>query len=217
LTKIDIKTNRFQPRSWYYRLSQVFVGAFFRLYFRHQTHGLENVPRDKGAVIATNHASVLDPPMIGVDLPRPIFSMAKQSLHKIPLFGSLIRAFHSFPVKRGVYNREAMEKAIELLKAGNLVVMFPEGTRTSDGDIKRFRPGIGKIVKDSGCGVLPGYLKGTFEAWPAGNYLPRPRKTDLYLGKMRYYDSFSAKNNRKTYQKIAGDVCGAVKTLKKSS
>ncbi|MFP4687207.1 MAG: lysophospholipid acyltransferase family protein [bacterium] len=212
MTKIKMKENRFQPRLWYYRFSQVVVGAFFRVYFRHQTYGLDNVPLDEGAVIATNHASVLDPPMIGVDLPRPIFSMAKQSLHKIPLFGSLIRAFHSFPVKRGVYNRNAMEQAIKLLKAGNLVVMFPEGTRSRDGEMKAFRPGIGKIVKEAGCGVLPGYLEGTFEAWPPGKYLPRPRKTALTFGKMRYYDDYPDQG-RKTYRMIANDVCQAVKGL----
>ncbi len=202
-------------RSWYYRFSQLVVGVIFRIYFRHRTTGTDNLPEKEGAVIATNHVSVLDPPMIGVDLPRPIHSMAKQSLHDIPLFGSLIRAFHSFPVRRGGFNRRAMRKAVDLLRGGNLLVMFPEGTRSRDGQLQRFRPGVGKIVLEAECGVLPGYLKGTFKAWPPGCWLPRPRKTSFHLGELKKYDQYSEKKTRDSYEKIATDIKNSVENIKK--
>ncbi len=200
--------------SWYYRLSQVIVGLFFRIYFRHRTTGINNLPQKEGAVIATNHVSVLDPPMIGVDLPRPIHSMAKQSLHDIPLFGSLIRAFHSFPVRRGGFNRRAMRKAVDLLRDGNILVMFPEGTRSRDGQLQRFRPGVGKIITEAECGVLPGYLQGTYSAWPPGAWLPRPRKTSFHLGELKYYDQYYEKKNRQSYEEIAEDIKRSVENIK---
>ncbi|MGM0380659.1 MAG: lysophospholipid acyltransferase family protein [bacterium] len=199
-----------EQRRWYYRLSQGVVGLIFRIYFRHQTEGINNLPENKGAVIATNHVSVLDPPMIMVDLPRPIHSMAKQSLHDIPLFGSLIRAFHTFPVRRGGFNRGAMRKAVEVLRDGNLLLMFPEGTRSRDGDLQRFRPGIGKIIMESGCGVLPGYLQGAFEACPPGSWLPRPRKTSFHLGEIENYSDVYDKHNRENYQKIADSIKNSI-------
>ncbi len=213
----DMKIPVRAQRRWYYRWAQPPVKAMFNLYFRHETKGVENLPQREGAVIATNHASVLDPPLVGVDLPRPVYYMAKQSLHDIPIFGSLIRAYHSFPVKRGGFDRGAMKKAVEILKKKNLLLMFPEGTRTRDGSVQDFKAGVGKIVLDAGVGVLPGYIDGTFEAWPPGKMLPRPRKTTVTFGKMINFDDLDMDNpDRKTYRKVAERIRSAVVNLKNS-
>ncbi len=213
MTEISIPVSA--RRTWYYRLSQVIVGFLFRLYFRHETRGIQNLPKNKGAVIATNHTSVLDPPLIGVDLPRPVFYMAKQSLHDIPLFGSLIRAYNSFPVKRGGFNRRAMRRAAEVVEKGNLLFLFPEGTRSRDGSLQRFRAGVGKIVLDSQVGVVPGYIDGAFSAWPPESWWPRPFKTSVTFGKYKEYEEFYSEDpTREDYRQVANDIRESVLRLK---
>ncbi len=211
----DIQIPVRAERSWYYRWAQPPVKAIFKLIFRHETRGIENLPVQEGAVIATNHASVLDPPLVGVDLPRPVYYMAKQSLHDIPIFGSLIRAYHSFPVKRGGFDRRAMRRAVEILQKKNLLLMFPEGTRTRDGNVQDFKAGIGKIVLDAGVGVVPGYIDGTFKAWPAGKVLPRPGKTTVTFGSLINFDDLADEEpDRKTYRRVAERIRSAVIDLK---
>ncbi len=201
-------------RRWYYWLSQVIVGVLFRIYFRHETSGIENLPEKKGAVIATNHTSVLDPPMIGVDLPRPVYYMAKKSLHDIPLFGSLIRAYNAFPVNRGGSSRAALDKAKEIVEKGNLLLIFPEGSRSGDGKIRKFKPGIGKIVLETGVPVIPGFIAGANDAWPEKGWWPRPRKTAVLFGPaVDFQNAVLSDNRRKNYQKVADDIQNAVMVL----
>lgn len=205
-------------RGWYYKLSQVVVSSILRVYFSYESRGVSNIPESKGAVIATNHTSLLDPPLVAVDLPRPVFFMAKQSLHDIPLVGSFIRAYHAFSVNRGGFNRGAMRKAVEVLKKGNLLLLFPEGTRSRDGDLHGFKAGIGKILLEAGVGVVPGYVDGAFESLPPGNWWPRPRNISVNFGEYREYDCLRDDEiNRKNYRKIADDIQEAVANLAEQS
>lgn len=168
--------------------------------------------------MATNHASVLDPPLVAVDIPRPLFTMAKQSLHEIPLFGSAIRACYSFPVRRGGLDHGALRRAVQLLTDGNLVLMFPEGTRTRDGRLQPGRPGIGMIASKADCPVVPGYLHGTFEAMPAGSLFPRPARTSLHFSEPLTFPSpdrdDNAKSRRRRYNDVAKTVMEAIEDIK---
>lgn len=206
-------------RSWLYLFLQyVSLGPLIKLYFRHSTRGLGHVPEDEGAIIATNHASVLDPPLVACDIPRPLFTMAKQSLHDIPLFGSAIRACYSFPVRRGTLDHSALRRAVTLLRNGNLMLLFPEGTRTRDGTLQEGRPGIGKIAYEADCPIVPGYLHGTFGSMPPGRVFPRPRKTTLYFGEPLRVDGDAsgddAKSRRRRYNHVARSVMDAIADLK---
>lgn len=189
-----------------------------RVYFRHRTHGLHHVPRESGAILATNHASFLDPLAAGADLPRPFFSMAKQSLHDIPLFGSFIRTFHSFPVRRGGFDRRALRKAVEIVKQGNILLMFPEGTRTLDGELRKARPGVGMIALESRCPVVPAYIHGTYEAMGKGTFFPRPVRTSIRYGKPLTFRTEADNGNRsRQYRRVAGDVMDAISKLKQET
>lgn len=172
-------------------------------------------------MIATNHASVLDPPLIGVDIPRPLFIMAKKSLHDIPLFGQFIRAMHSFPVRRGMGDKGAIQQAVKIIKRGNLVLVFLEGTRTRDGELQSPKSGIGKIALEADCPVIPGYVSGSYDALGAGEIVPKPVKTSTRFGQPL---TFSDRNgldqdrpNREIYQSIADDVMNSIKELKKNT
>lgn len=209
-------------RSWLYLFLQyVSLGPLIKLYFRHRTHGLLHVPDDQGAIIATNHASVLDPPLVACDIPRPLFTMAKQSLHEIPLFGRAIRACYSFPVRRGTLDHSALRRAVTLLQNGNLMLLFPEGTRTRDGELQEGRPGVGKIATEAGCPIVPGYLNGTFGSMPPGSVFPRPRRTTLYFGEPIRPDvggpADDAQSRRRRYNQIAESVMEAIADLRQKA
>lgn len=202
-------------RSLFYRALQVTTRPFLRLYFRHQSHGLDNIPETSGAVIATNHASNLDPPLIGVDVPRPLFTMAKKSLHETTGVGELIRALYSFPVRRGVLDTTALRTAVELLRNDNLVLMFPEGTRTRDGELQTARPGVGKIVAESGVMVVPGYVRGTYEAMGKGSSCPKPMKTDVYFGDpLTFDDILNSETDREDYEAISESIMDSIRSIK---
>ncbi|WP_256757267.1 1-acyl-sn-glycerol-3-phosphate acyltransferase [Cohnella sp. WQ 127256] len=112
-----------------YRFCRAILRAIFILLFRLEARGVSNIPLDGPVILCSNHKSLLDPITLGVRVPRKVHYMAKEELFRIPLFGSLIRAVGAFPVKRGGVSKEAIRTAINLLQAGNVMGIFPEGTR----------------------------------------------------------------------------------------
>jgi 1-acyl-sn-glycerol-3-phosphate acyltransferase len=137
-----------------------------RLLFRLRTRGLENLPRDGGFVLAANHASNLDPWPLGLPLfPRRwLRFMGKSELFN-PVLGPILRAGGAFPVRRGERDSEAIRTAVELCRAGEVVVMFPEGTRREKGLRKKWtaRPhtGAARIALEAGCPLVPAAIRGT--------------------------------------------------------
>jgi 1-acyl-sn-glycerol-3-phosphate acyltransferase len=130
--------------------------------------GVENVPRTGGAVIAPNHASYLDPPLVAACLPRSTYFMAKQELFEVPLLGWLIYHLGAFPVQRGTADRLAIRYAVELLKAGELLIVFPEGTRSADGRIGEGELGPALMAGRAGVPIVPTAILGTERALPRG-------------------------------------------------
>lgn len=116
--------------------------------------GLENVPMDGGLVVAANHRSYLDPPLLGSWFPRTISYMAKQELWKIPLLGPVISAVHAFPVNRDAADIGSIKRALRILQAGGAVGIFPEGTRNVSGEAKA-KTGAVVLASSARCPVLP--------------------------------------------------------------
>ena len=125
--------------------------------------GTENVPRQGPLVVASNHVSYLDPPILGCYFPRVIHYMAKQELFRIPVFGPALRAVHAFPVNREQGDRAAIRHALHVLKSGGVVGIFPEGRRNLDGDAQA-RSGAVLIAATAHCPVVPVALVGTKDA-----------------------------------------------------
>src|SRR5690606_30850953 len=103
----------------------------YRILFRIEAKGIENIPAEGPVIIASNHISLLDPPAVGILIDRQVRFMAKEELFKIPVLGFLIRSFGAFPVKRGGVSKDAIKSAIALLRSGEVMGIFPEGTRSS--------------------------------------------------------------------------------------
>ncbi len=165
-----------------YRVSRAACRVFFRLFGAYEVHGLEKLPRLGPVILASNHQSHLDPPLLGAAMRRPINPMAKEELFRVPLFGWWITHLNAFPVKRGVVDRAALRKALDVLSRGQVLLLFPEGTRSPDGSLGALQPGIGMIALKSHAPVYPVFIDGTREVLPRGAVLPRRAKLHVYIG-----------------------------------
>lgn len=128
---------------------------FVRIYFRLTVHGKENVPKDRPFILCCNHTSISDVVFLIAVCPRPIHFMAKAELFKNPLVRWFLRKMGAFPVVRGSGGREALDRSIALLKNGEILGIFPEGTRSRDGRPKKGKAGTAFIIAETGAPVLP--------------------------------------------------------------
>lgn len=136
-----------------------------------EVEGWENVP-DGACLLASNHQSMLDPPLIGSCLPREISFIARRSLFDNPVFGAVIRACHSIPVDRGEADIGAIRVALAALAEGRGLLIFPEGTRSQDGIIGEAKAGAGLLACKSGAPVVPIHIRGARDVLPRGALFP---------------------------------------------
>lgn len=157
-----------------------FIGILF---FRLKTHDIENVPDEGGYIIIGNHASNVDPPLLGSYVRRPLRYLAKSELFDYPVLRQVMYGCNAFPIKRGGADRAALRKCLNFVKQGEPVVLFPEGTRTYDGHLGVAKPGAAMIAAKAGVPVIPVYIDGAFEAWPRTRWYPLPHQINIYYGK----------------------------------
>lgn len=150
--------------------------------FGYRYFGTPRVPRTGGVLLASNHQSNFDPVLVGIALDRPIHFMARDTLFSIPGFRTVIRALNAFPVRRATADLEAMREALRRLKAGNPVLMFPEGTRTSNGEIGTVHAGVVLLAARAGVPIVPVVIDGAFEAWPRHQTFPRRHRLRVLFG-----------------------------------
>ena len=145
--------------------------AFAEVFSTLEVEGWENVPAG-ACLFASNHQSMLDPPLIGSSLPREISFIARRSLFDNAVFGFVIRACHSIPVDRGEADIGAIRAALAALKAGEGLLIFPEGTRSQDGVIAAPKAGAGLLACKSGVPVVPIRIRGARDVLPRGAHFP---------------------------------------------
>jgi 1-acyl-sn-glycerol-3-phosphate acyltransferase len=131
-------------------------------------------PATGSALYICNHQSFLDPPIMGLALSRPMNFMAREDLFRVPLFRWWIRSQNAFPVKRASADTGALKEALRRLKRGGQLVVFPEGTRTRDGSVGPFLPGVAMLARRAAEWVVPVTIEGAFEAWPRTQPVPLP-------------------------------------------
>jgi 1-acyl-sn-glycerol-3-phosphate acyltransferase len=139
-------------------------------------------PASGSALYIANHQSFLDPLLIGMYLKRPMNYMARDTLFRMPGFGPLIRSVNAFPVKRGTADTGALKEAIRRQRAGGQLTIFPEGTRTRDGRIGDFLPGVAMLAQRAADWVVPTVVDGAFECWPRTSLLPMPGQVTVIFG-----------------------------------
>jgi 1-acyl-sn-glycerol-3-phosphate acyltransferase len=141
--------------------------------------GVENIPSDGPLVITPNHQTYADPPLVTIPVRRPVYYMAWNRLFEIPLFNTFIRALRAFPVEIESADPRATREAVALLKAGEAVMIFPEGSRSPDGKLQRFKVGAFRLAASAGAPVLPVTIDGGTAAWPPSRRLPRPGRITI--------------------------------------
>lgn len=164
-----------------YWAARAVLQPFFLVYFRMKRIGMEHVPKDGALIIASNHRSFMDPWVIGMMLRRPIYYVAKTELFHHRAVAWLLSSLGAFPVDRGAGDRDAMDAARRILERGDVVVIFPEGTRTRPGALGTPKRGVGRLALETGAPVVPVALIGT-EAVRKG-WLIRPHKVRIRAGR----------------------------------
>jgi 1-acyl-sn-glycerol-3-phosphate acyltransferase len=150
------------------------VHRLCRLYFGIEFHGVGNIPLDGGVIIAPNHQTYADPPLVTIPVRRPIYYMAWRRLFDVPVFGWFIRLLRAFPVDVDSADRTALREAQRLLRGGQAVMIFPEGGRSEDGRLQAFKMGAFRLAVSVQVPVLPVTISGGHRAWPPTRRWPRP-------------------------------------------
>lgn len=152
-----------------YGILWLMVRVVGRIFFRYRTIGAEHIPKKGGVLLAANHASYADIPLLGCGVARRLTFLGRSDLFPNPVLKRMLRSLGWLPLKIDRLDRQAFGKAIELLKAGKPVVIFPEGARTPNGELQQGKPGIGVIVAGADCQVVPVYIRGTYKVLPMGS------------------------------------------------
>ena len=153
--------------SFFYQAIILVFYAFFKLFYKYRIYGLEHAFKG-GAIIASNHVSFFDPPVLCVSYPEEVHLLGRETLFK-SWFGFCIRKLNTHPVKGDVNNLEVMKTVCKLLKNGKKVVLFPEGTRSHDDKLGAIKPGIGMLIARTETAILPAYIHGNYDIWPRGH------------------------------------------------
>lgn len=175
---------------FHYKVQWHLLRPIVRSYFRLSAQGCEHIPPSGPLLLAANHCSYLDPPLIALGLPRQITFLAKAELFSVPIFSQLIRWNGAFPVARGQGDMKALRQALRLLQEEKALLVFPEGTRSPDGRLQPLESGVSWLAIKSGAPVVPLYIGGTYEAFSREAKWPRPSKVHITVGPLLHPAEF---------------------------
>lgn len=182
-------------------LTRVYLVGLLRV------EGVENVPRTGAMIVCPNHFGTLDPPMVPAFLPRgDTWNMAKSEYFKKAWMRWLFMAYQAFPVVRHTADRVALRRSFDLLKAGQVLIMYPEGTRVEAGVLSKPEPGAGFIAQKADCPVLPVAVTGTRECLPKGKLWPRRVPVTVRFGKPFMVRQRRASGDRVSHEEAADAI-----------
>jgi 1-acyl-sn-glycerol-3-phosphate acyltransferase len=207
-----------------YFLGWSFFRIFYRVYNRWQVFNPENVPSTGPAILASNHASFMDPPLVGAAARREINYLARESLFRFPVIGPILKAVNAVPVDREGGGAAGLRAIFDRLLKGGAIILFPEGTRTPDGSLRSAKSGIGLTVIKSEAPVVPVRVFGTFEAFSRHHSFPRPTKIVVKFGKPLDFAALREESKtcsrprlKEIYQEVADEIMRAIAALERRS
>jgi 1-acyl-sn-glycerol-3-phosphate acyltransferase len=195
-----------------YVLACFFVRLLSRLIVRVKIRGSNNIPESGPFIIASNHISYYDPPLVGSFARREVNFMAKKELFKNRLFGALISHLNAHPINRTGFDKAAIDLALKILETGKGLVIFPEGTRARKWDFLPPKPGIGLIAATSGAPVVPAYIQGLNKLW--GCFLGREKAIIIYGKPIGSEEIAAFGKDKEGYRKLADEIMGRIRALK---
>ncbi len=198
----------------FYRFILCLAWVIYKVLYRHKVYGLEHYYPGAG-ILAANHTSYLDPPIVAISWPEEIHFLAKQSLFKPFLFGRMIRALNSHPVSGDVNDVAVFKMLIQLLKEGKKVILFPEGLRSENGQLEPLKPGIGLLASRANAAIIPTYICGAFQIWDIHHKLPKLRgRTVCVFGKPILWQDFSHFEKKEAQSQLVERLTTAILNLK---
>ncbi|MGE3953663.1 MAG: lysophospholipid acyltransferase family protein [Parachlamydiales bacterium] len=196
----------------FYRTIRLLTLSLFKLFYRLKVVGAEKLPKG-AAILAANHASHLDPPLIGVASPEPIHFLARETLFRPPL-SFLINRLNAHPVARGEADIASLKTILRLLSEGKKTVIFPEGTRTLDGNLQEMKKGVAMLAMKANCPIVPIYIDGTYAAWPKGQKRPNFKgKITVYFGEPLYPEASPA-SRKEAQERLTQELGRAIGSLR---
>jgi len=204
----------------YYLTARGVFGTFFSTYNRWRVYHRERAPAEGGFILASNHASFCDPPLIGTACPRDLSYLARESLFRFPVVGHIMREMYAIPVDRDGGGGAGLKAILNRLQAGGGIILFPEGTRTRDGRLQPARSGIGLTVIKSSVPVVPVRIFGSFETLNRTMAIPRPHPIVVKFGRPLAFAELRAEAKtcskvrlKAIYQQVADELMAAIAKL----
>jgi len=191
--------------SWFYYFARVIIRVLLKLLTRCQVKGRENIPSQGPLLIAANHLSLADPPLLGYSLNRKATFMAKEELFRPRVIGYLLSSFGAFPVHRGRLDRKAIRQAYQVLTDGLALVMFPEGTRSLNDRLQSALPGPALIAIRSGAPILPIGIIGT-EKIRGVTWLLRRPQIMVNIGQPFYLPTVSSRLSKVELAELSNSI-----------
>jgi len=188
------------------------ANVLFTLLFVRRTHGRELIPKEGGFIVACNHISFWDPPLVGGAIPREVHFLAKEELFKNWAFARLIRGLNAIPIRRGLVDPKGVKSALEAMADGKGLVMFPEGGRVRNGALKPALPGVGLLSVKAGVPVIPAYIRGSDSIKKA---ILRLTHIDIAFGEPYFPPSEEkAGSGKELYRAVGEEVMRRIARLK---
>lgn len=198
-----------------YVIARAICRIFFKLFFQAAIRGEENIPSRGPVLIAPNHVSFLDPVAVGTAARRQLYYLARDDLFTIPFLGWLIKNLHAFPVKKDRPDPKAIKRVLQVLKRGNALLLFPEGTRSLNGKLLPGELGIGMLAWHSRATVIPVAIMGSERALPVDAKWIRREKIEVRFGKAISPEEFPKREKRReTYQALSNMIMERVRELR---
>jgi len=189
----------------------------FSIYFRWRVFGADKVPQTGSVILASNHASYLDPPLVGSAMQRMLNYMARETLFRFPIVGRILHSWNAVPLDRDRGSAAGLRIILDRLNEGDAILLFPEGTRTTDGKLQSAQTGIGLIVMKSNAPVVPVRIFGTYEAFGRHMKVPMPRRVTVRFGEPLNFDHYREEAKtcpkarvKEIYQQVADEVLAAI-------
>ncbi|HYV27566.1 MAG TPA: lysophospholipid acyltransferase family protein [Candidatus Eisenbacteria bacterium] len=203
-----------------YFLGWCFFRTIYKVYFRWRVFNPERVPLEGPVILAANHASFIDPPLVGAGIKRGINFLARESLFRYPVVGWVLHKWNSVPVDREGGGAKGLKAILDRLLKGGAIILFPEGTRTRDGKLQPARSGIGLTVIKSVAPVVPARVFGTFEAFGRHMRFPKPHRIMVKYGQPMLFEKLrqeaktcSKPRLKEIYQQVADEIMSAIAKL----
>lgn len=191
---------------YFYRFAKGLLYILFKIVYRFEVIGIDNIPDQGRAILCANHISVLDPIILGISIKRPISFMAKKELFNNKIFSKILKMLNAFPVDREGSDLTAIRKSIKVLKEEKILGIFPEGTRVHKIDLESAKPGVALIAHKGKSPIIPVLIDANYKLFS---------KVRIYIGNPIFIDDYNKKLKTEDYKNISKNILKSIYNLKK--